>query len=75
LVGRFDRLAVNNGCRGGHVAAFGETQPIAQGVVDERPGPILAPLAKVAIDGFARSQSLWAGGATRSPLEPRKRWR
>jgi hypothetical protein len=27
------------------------TQPVAQGVVDERPRQILAPLAKVPIDG------------------------
>ncbi len=52
LVGCFDRLAVNNGCRRGHVAPFGVAQPIAQCVVDERPGPVLAPLAKVAIDGL-----------------------
>jgi ankyrin repeat protein len=52
LVGRFDRLAVNNGRRRGHVAPFGVAHPIAQRVVDEGPGPILAPLAKIAIDGL-----------------------
>ena len=52
LIGRFDRLAVNNGRCGSHLPPFGITQPIAQRVVDEGPSPILTPLAKVAIDGL-----------------------
>jgi hypothetical protein len=52
LVGRLGRLAVHNGGRGSHVAAFGVAQPVAQGVVDECAGPILAPLTKVAIDAL-----------------------
>ena len=58
LIGRLDRLAVNNGGGRGHCLALRPTRPVAQGVVDEGPRPILAPLAKVAIDGGPRAEVL-----------------
>ena len=50
LIGSFDRLAVNDRGRRCHLSAFGLAQPVAQGVVNKGPSPILAPLAKVAVD-------------------------
>jgi len=52
LIGRLDRLAVNNSCRRGDRPALALAQPVSQGVVDEGPGPILAPSAEVAINGL-----------------------
>src|ERR1700685_251159 len=54
LVRGFDRLTVNNCCRRRHVAPLGFAQPVSHGVMDEGPGPILAPVAKVTIDGLPR---------------------
>jgi hypothetical protein len=58
LIGGFDRLAVNNGGRRGHLSAFGLAQPVAQGVVNKGPSPILAPLAKVTVDRLPRTEIL-----------------
>jgi len=52
LIGRLDRLAVNNSCRGGDRSALALAQPVPQDVVDEGPSPILAPAAEVAINGL-----------------------
>src|SRR5208282_5519564 len=56
LVGRFHRLTVHNGGGRRDVAPLGFPEPIAQCVVDERPGPILAPSPKVAINGLPRAE-------------------
>src|SRR5207253_947228 len=56
LFGDLDRLAVNDCCGGRNLSVFGFAQTVAQRVVNECPGPILAPLPVVAIDGLPRTK-------------------
>src|SRR5213595_4205969 len=56
LFGDLDRLAVNDRCARRNLSALGFAQTVAQRVVNESPGPILAPLPVVAIDGLPRTK-------------------
>src|SRR2546428_3964498 len=56
LFGDLDRLAVNDRCGGRNLSLLGFAQTVPQRVVNECPGPILAPLPVVAIDGLPRTK-------------------
>src|SRR5207244_12441418 len=56
LFGDLDRLALTDCVGGLKRSVFGFAQTVAQRVVNECPGPILAPLPVVAIDGLPRTK-------------------
>ena len=56
LIGRLDRLAVNNSCRRRDLPALASCATSLAGVVNEGPSPILAPAAEVAIHGLPRRE-------------------
>ena len=56
LVRGLDRLAVHDGRRRGHPAAFGLAHTVTQNVVNELPRPVLAPNPEVTIDGLPRTK-------------------
>src|SRR6266852_7135644 len=58
LVGRLDRLAINNGSGGCHLAFLALAHAVTQRVVNERPSPILTPAPKAAIDGLPTTKVL-----------------
>jgi len=56
LIGRLDRLAVNNSRRWGDRPPLALAQPVTQNLVNEGPGPVLAPSAEVALHGLPRRE-------------------
>src|SRR5579859_86160 len=56
LLGGLDRLAVDNGRGRCHLAGFGFSDEVAQGVVNESPRPILTPAPEATIDGLPRAK-------------------
>src|SRR5207249_9993834 len=52
LIGCFHRLAVDDCCRRCHVSPFRFPNPVAKGVMDKYPGPILSPSPVIPIDGL-----------------------
>src|SRR5271169_32596 len=58
LIGRLNRLAVNDGGGRRDLSCLGLAQPVPQGVVNKPPGPVPGPLAKVAIDRLPRTEIL-----------------
>src|SRR6185437_3632349 len=51
LFGRLDALAVDDPHAGALLAAGAATDPLAQDVVDPRPGAVVAPLVEVVVTG------------------------
>ena len=56
LIWRLDRLTVDDGSRGCDVATLGFAHVTAQAVVDELPGPVLAPAPEITIDRLPRPE-------------------